>query len=131
MSSGVLVVAFTSLTIGSLIIDIDSQEPPQAPQVQTKNKTDSALERDKQGQSEKGNSQNTTIPKAQVSPFIGDDKSSGDSRKSDEEGHEFLPPLFGYKVKVTDAFLSLFTLGLFIATWFLYRATRDLVRGAE
>jgi hypothetical protein len=27
--------------------------------------------------------------------------------------------------------LALFTFGLFIATWFLYRATRDLVMGAE
>src|SRR5215218_6293429 len=128
MPSGTLALAFTSLAIWSLIIDIDSQEHPQSPQVQTESKTDSALESDKQGQPEKANPQNTTVPKSQVGSPVGNEKSSGDSHKSEEEGHEFLPPLFGYKVKVTDSLLSIFTFGLVIATWLLYRATRDLVR---
>ena len=48
-----------------------------------------------------------------------------------EEGTEFWPPFFGYRLKVTDTLLVVFTALLFAATIFLYSATRDLVRGAE
>lgn len=48
-----------------------------------------------------------------------------------EEGSEFWPPLFGYRLKVTDTLLVLFTCLLFVATLYLYLATRDLVKGAD
>lgn len=50
---------------------------------------------------------------------------------SREEVTEFWPPLFGYRLKVTDTLVALFTALLFAATLALYRATRDLVLGAD
>lgn len=54
-----------------------------------------------------------------------------DGKARDEVGTEFWPPLFGYRLKVTDTFLVFFTCLLFVATLYLYRATRDLVKGAD
>jgi hypothetical protein len=47
------------------------------------------------------------------------------------EGTEFWPPLFGYRLKVTDTLVAAFTAFLFAATCALYRATRNLVIGAD
>ena len=47
------------------------------------------------------------------------------------EGTEFWPPIFGYRLKVTDTLVALFTALLFIATWLLWLATKKLVLGAE
>jgi hypothetical protein len=49
----------------------------------------------------------------------------------DNGGTEFWPPLFGYRLKVTDTLIAVFTAALFIATWLLWLATKTLVRGAE
>jgi hypothetical protein len=46
-------------------------------------------------------------------------------------GTEFWPPFFGYRLKVTDTLVALFTFGLFVATLFLFRATQKLVVGAQ
>jgi hypothetical protein len=37
----------------------------------------------------------------------------------------------GYHLKITDALIAAFTGGLFVATCFLFNATKNLVRGAE
>lgn len=47
-----------------------------------------------------------------------------------DRGTEFWPAFCGYRLKVTDTLVALFTLLLFAATWLLYRATKDLVAGA-
>jgi hypothetical protein len=52
-------------------------------------------------------------------------------QQADEEGSEFWPPVLGYRLKVTDTFVALFTAGLFVATWFLWLATKGLVKGAD
>lgn len=49
----------------------------------------------------------------------------------DREGDEFWPPLWGYRLKVTDTLVAGFTALLFIATLALYQATRNLVLGAD
>ena len=48
-----------------------------------------------------------------------------------EEGTEFWPPFFGYRLKVTDTLVVAFTAGLFLSTLALWQATRRLVVGAE
>jgi len=58
-------------------------------------------------------------------------KTSDEAQHGREEGTEFWPPFFGYRLKVTDTLIAFFTLGLFIATFLLWRATRNLVSDAE
>jgi hypothetical protein len=48
-----------------------------------------------------------------------------------EEGTEFLPPLYGYRLKVTDTLLVIVTFLLFGATVALSRSTQKLVRDAK
>lgn len=48
-----------------------------------------------------------------------------------DQGTEFWPSLFGYRLRVTDTLVALFTFLLFLATWGLWLATKKLVRGAE
>src|SRR5258707_854604 len=53
-----------------------------------------------------------------------ENKRAHNEQDGGEQGPEFWPPLFGYRLKLTDTLLVLFTAALFIATWFL-------VTGAE
>lgn len=46
-------------------------------------------------------------------------------------GTEFWPPIGGYRLKITDTLLAVFTFLLFLATGALFLATRALVKGAE
>jgi hypothetical protein len=48
-----------------------------------------------------------------------------------EQGTEFWPPLYGYRLKITDTLLVAFTCLLFFATVALWWSTRRLVKGAE
>jgi hypothetical protein len=48
-----------------------------------------------------------------------------------EEGTEFWPPLFGYRLKITDTLLVTVTFLLFAATLALWLATRRLVKSGE
>jgi hypothetical protein len=47
------------------------------------------------------------------------------------EGTEFWSPFYGYRVKITDSLLVLFTLLLFFATLALWLSTRRLVNNAD
>jgi hypothetical protein len=68
---------------------------------------------------------------AEIVPLGAEKKGQAEGQHGSEEGTEFWPPFFGYKLKITDTLLALFTAGLLIATWYLFLATRRLVRGAE
>lgn len=57
-------------------------------------------------------------------------ESTDHTKNTSNERTEFWPPFFGYRLKITDTLLVFFTALLFAATVFLYRATRDLVKGA-
>jgi hypothetical protein len=46
-------------------------------------------------------------------------------------GTEFWPSFFGYRLKITDTLVAVFTAALFFATWLLWQATKNLVMGAE
>lgn len=106
-------------------------ESAQTPQIKTEAKSYSAGEGQKQREKEMRSPPEPAATARQRLASVGDEKRQGDAHKSEEEGSEFWPPFFGYRVKITDSLLSIFTFGLFIATWFLFRATRDLVRGAD
>ncbi len=49
----------------------------------------------------------------------------------EQEGNEFWPPVYGYRLKVTDTLLTAFTFLLFLATLALWLATRGLVKSAD
>jgi hypothetical protein len=110
---------------------VQSQEPPQAPRIESKEKSNDSPPA-------KENSKHHSEPLAPLPPVplqsmtnIHTNKSPEDTKNSREDTSEFWPPFFGYRVKVTDSLLVFFTALLFAATIFLYRATRDLVTGAE
>jgi hypothetical protein len=61
-------------------------------------------------------------------------KKSEHQQKAHEDndgGDEYWPPLWGYKLKVTDTLLVVFTCLLFFATLALWWATKRLVNGAR
>jgi hypothetical protein len=73
-----------------------------------------------------------------VSPFFPNCDSTAEIAKGkhknhqgEEEGTEFWPPFLGYRLKVTDTLLAVFTGLLFVATWLLWRSTDALVRDAN
>ncbi len=75
-------------------------------------------------------------PSEKSSPLVlsnisAEKKSDNHAADGRDEGTEFWPPLYGYRLKVSDTLLVAFTAFLFIATLFLYRATKELVIGAE
>jgi hypothetical protein len=113
-------------------LDGFSQESlPQTPQVETQEQTKSRLE------AEQPNDQKTD--RGQQSPFgveqIGSKGAQGeghsDTAEGDQQGSEFWPALYGYRLKVTDTLLVAFTFLLFWATLALWLSTRRLVSGAE
>lgn len=86
----------------------------QAPQVQTQQQSNYGINDQKRSEHDG----TAAIPKKEC---------GNECQHGSEEGTEFWPPLLGYRLKVTDTLIALFTAGLFVATWFLYWATRDLV----
>jgi hypothetical protein len=48
-----------------------------------------------------------------------------------QEANEFWPPVFGYRLKITDTLLVAFTCLLFFATLALWWSTRSLVKSAD
>jgi hypothetical protein len=108
-----------------------SQEPSQAPQIQTEHKPDGVLKSQQNPDTEAKPPPHMPAATSQIIAPTGDNVRQVDAHKSEEEGTEFWPPFLGYRIKVTDSLLSIFTLGLFIATWLLFYATKNLVVGAE
>ncbi|MEK7322703.1 MAG: hypothetical protein AABZ84_06465 [Pseudomonadota bacterium] len=114
-----------------LVIDISySWSTQQTPEIKAKQQSESI-------HSEKGNANDAKgeINKSVSPPAIMNNhdnpKPQENRNEGDDEGTEFWPSFYGYRLKITDTLLAIFTFGLFIATWFLYCATRDLVRGAD
>lgn len=108
-----------------------SQEPPKAPQIEPKQQPESGLK------AQENHNQQAT-PSIQPLPGIPEVSAEGADRKSQnkpeegsEQGTEFWPPLYGYRLKVTDTLLVGITFLLFVATLALWLATRRLVRSAE
>lgn len=56
-----------------------------------------------------------------------DPKTAKNPDQTEDKGTEFWPPLNGYRLKITDTLLVVFTCLLFLATVGLWRATRNLV----
>jgi hypothetical protein len=98
------------------------QHPNEAPKVEAKEKTNNRLE----PHQDPAGVQNTPAPVdlTKSATEVRDSGSKPNLNDAKEDGTEFWPSLFGYKVKVTDSLLVLFT-------FMLWLATRSLVKGAE
>lgn len=95
--------------------------PPQTPQISTQNKSDSALQ-----------NQQHAKPKPQESKPVAESDKANTERHAEQgeyKGTEFFH-LAGFKVKVTDGLLVLFTGILAIFTGLLWVSTRNLWRAA-
>jgi hypothetical protein len=109
-----------------------SQEhPPQAPRVETQQKPESTIESQQKPDTHEQPSPPTATPNPQIVPNIRNTPSETKAHQGEDQGTEFWPPLYGYRLKIADTLLVAFTFGLFIATWHLFRATKRLTVGAE
>jgi hypothetical protein len=109
-----------------------SQHPThKAPQIPTEEQPDSRLKSEdgRTGQAQEA------APAPPASPIISPDganrESKADPQQGEQEGTEFWSPLAGYRFKITDTLLVVFTFLLFCATVALFIATRDLVKEAK
>jgi hypothetical protein len=107
------------------------KHPPYAPTVNAEQQSDSGL-KPHQADDAKHRSADNAPPSV---PAIGGEGGCGECKPKTEhgedEGTEFWPPLYGYRLKVTDTFVAAFTALLFFATLALWLSTRNLVRGAD
>jgi hypothetical protein len=106
------------------------QEPAKTPQAQPQKKTEMLL----QLQESPTHDSLLSPPFATGSPLAPETPPQNTQPKiiaAKEEGTEFWPAIWGYKLKVSDTMLVAATFLLFIATLGLWVATRHLVRDAE
>jgi hypothetical protein len=108
--------------LGGFAVAQSQDPPPQAPPVPTEQQPDRTVNDQKQTNGEARPAE----PAAQPAQH----ETSHQTQHAGEEASEFAT-LFGRKFKITDLLLVLFTAGLFIATIFLWLATRDLVADAK
>ncbi len=111
--------------------DAKPQPAKQAPRVETNQNTP---DRSDSHQSTKGDKQETAPPETRVDRIFvptHDGESQGQLNNAKEIGTEFWPPLWGYRIKVSDSLLTFSTILLFFATLAVWWSTRNLVIGAE
>ena len=108
-----------------------SQQPPQAPEIQARQDTKGSLKAQEKPKAPVTNREPlpANVPEPVSVPQANQYEQQG--KKPGDEGTEFWPPLFGYRLKVTDTLLVLFTALLFVATWRLWLATDNLVKGSD
>lgn len=110
---------------------ISQKPPPQTPYIQTQENPNGSVGKQQYSQSRQPNSGEQPPTPPEIIPQPSDGKRKHNAEESGEEGTEFWPSIFGYRLKVTDTLLALFTFGLFAVTWRLWISTRNLVIGAE
>jgi hypothetical protein len=108
-----------------------SQEPPKIPEVKAEQHPESRLKPEIDTKADKRTPAPSPTPIPEVLPSSEDRKCETQCKNTEQEGTEFWPPLAGYRFKVTDTLLVIFTALLFFATVALWWSTRRLVKGAE
>jgi hypothetical protein len=103
----------------------------QAPSIQTDQHPENRVDAEQRSATDQKGTSQATPALPQVRATAGEHKGCCEGKHGEEEGTEFWPAFLGYRLKITDTLLVLFTLGLFWATWFLHRSTKRLVTGAE
>ncbi len=108
-----------------------SNEPPQTPQVKAEQKAERPAKTKQDTADKKESSENSFVCAPTITCNTTEQKTESKGEHGREEGTEFWPSFRGYRLKITDTLLAAFTFLLFIATVFLYCATRALVKGVE
>lgn len=103
-----------------------SDSPPQTPPIKAEQKAERPVNDKKQSEPETKVLNGT----AEISTQSAQDKSHQEAHQTGEESSEFTT-IFSRRLKITDLLLVFFTAGLFVATIFLWLATRDLVEDAK
>ena len=108
-----------------------SHRSEQAPRVNSQNRPQNAgkAEQNATGKQEHAARSSSVVPGVLPPSPKGEGQSKAEN--AGEEGTEFWPTFLGLRLKITDTILALFTAGLFFATYALWLATRNLVRGAD
>jgi hypothetical protein len=120
------------ISVSIALISVLVVNPPiKTPDIQTKQESEYGIKNQKSAATHTDSTNPSVTTSTKVVALAAEEKGQAKSYHGDQEGTEFWPPFFGYRLKVTDTLIALFTAGLFIATWWLYRATRTLVIGAE
>jgi hypothetical protein len=122
---------FFALAFVLVCLSSASGRSEQTHQVNTEQKPESEIKPD-QSDNKKSDigPEKPTTPPTIVAPSR-ERESEPRKEKGDDEGTEFWPPIHGYRLKVTDTLIAVFTALLFIATIALYMATRGLAKGAD
>ena len=121
---------FLALLLLTVTALAQSQEPPKAPEIETQQQTEGGLKTQNNGASQNPTTNPTSIiPAGHSDP--GDNKPEQKPSKGSDEGTEFWPSFFGYRLKVSDTLLVGFTFLLFLVTLALWWSTRRLVRNAD
>lgn len=124
----------TYLACGGLVLVLNAtsaqafNQEQQTPPIESKQETERAIgnKTDASTQSSNGNIVVADTPRAAPQDHTADDADHGN-----QGGTEFWPPLRGFKIKITDSFLVLFTFVLSIATVGLWVATHRLWTSGE
>lgn len=114
-----------SIVCSCLVLCLSAQAPPPVdrPRVQSEQKADSAV----QDQGSAGQEAHRRLPAPLKPPSLAPaDHAAHKGEQGNEEGTEFWPPFLGYRVKITDSLLVLFTAVLAIVTTGLWVSTRWL-----
>jgi len=113
---------FTSLC---LVLTLSAQAPPPVnrPTIQTEQKADRAIQNH---QAPKPETQGGPPTPAEPPSLPPPNHATNDSEQRGEEGTEFWPSFGGYRVKITDSLLVLFTAVLAIVTGGLHVSTKRL-----
>jgi hypothetical protein len=119
--------AFLLLSLASA----DSQESPQAPQVKPEQQTESGLQTKIPDQQQTEQSKQLSPAVEKIARDGSEGERKGEPQESSDQGTEFWPPLYGYRLKVTDTLLVAFTFLLFCATIALWWSTRKLWKSGE
>jgi hypothetical protein len=99
-------------------LSAQSQQPPQIPKPISDQQTDSSGNSQSETSKQIKSTENTVSP-VPITPTDGLQKESDANRdKIGENGTEFWPTFYGYRIKITDSLLAAFTLLLFfIGAW--------------
>jgi hypothetical protein len=123
-------VAFAILA-GVVGFSARSQELPKAPEIKAEQKPEGGLKSEPSAESNKQSPTPSLAPVPEVLSGGQNGKCTGHCDDAEKEGTEFWPPLWGYRLKITDTLVAAFTALLFFATLALWWSTRRLVRGAQ
>jgi hypothetical protein len=89
--------------------------PLEAPETKNEQQSTKQLQGDVSPKADQGHSTEPVPHSQSVISTLTKDKSGTETENREEQGTEFWPPVFGYRLKVTDTLLAVFTAGLFIA----------------